>query len=228
MSRIILIPIVTLLMVSTLSAQNGKKVLVKAGTKVVDYYSHDERFRYFKFQPGQVLLKNGQSVELNLNYDILFGEMVFVQNNDTVAISKKKDIKYIALQDTFYYDNGYIESLTSVSPRIGVRKFVKLTNIIKKGAYGTNARAGSVDTFNSMSTDGNSFDLIPDEDIELKTIYIYYIRKPDGGFIELNRKNLFQLYPEKAEAIKTFIKSNKLSFDSGDDMLKLAAYIRSL
>jgi hypothetical protein len=215
-------------MVSTLSAQNGKKVLVKAGTKVVDYYSHDERFRYFKFQPGQVLLKNGQSVELNLNYDILFGEMVFVQNNDTMAISKKKDIKYIALQDTFYYDNGYIESMTSVSPKIGVRKFVKLSSIIKKGAYGTNARAGSVDTFNSISAEGNTFDLIPDEDIELKTLYLYYIMKPDGDFVELNKKNLSQLYPEKSEAIKTYIKSNKLSLDSGDDLLKLAAYIRSL
>ena len=51
-------------------------------------------------------LKMAHQIISNLIIIILFGEIEFIQANDTLYISKKKDIRFVVAQDTFFYDNG--------------------------------------------------------------------------------------------------------------------------
>ncbi len=39
---------------------------------------------------------------------------------------------------------------------------------------------------------------------------------------------LIQLFPQNEDEIKAYIKSNKVDFDSRDDLLRFADYLRSL
>ena len=211
-----------------LSAQNYKTVRVKAGTRVVDYFPVNERYRYQEFVPGQVVFKNGKSNNLKLNYNFLFGEIEFIQSADTLYISKKKDIRFVIAQDTFFYDMGYIEVISGGSIRVGLKQYVKIKEILKEGAFGTTNRVSSVDTYNSMSTNGISYDLIPKEDIEVEMTLEYYLSDPLGGFTLFTRKNVIQLFPQRADEIKAYIKSKKVDFDSRDDLLIFADYLRSL
>ncbi len=228
MRRILLLLITLMVPATGFPAQDGKKVIVKAGTSVVDYFSGADRYRYPSFVEANVLFRNGRVNKLKLNYDILFGEMVFIQDHDTLAIIKKKEIRYVALPDTFYFNDGYIELIRSETPRVGVKNIVKLNDVLKKGAYGTTARAGAVDAYDRMDRQGNAFALIPDEDLELKTVSQYYIADALGNFIEFNKKNVLQLYPEKADGIKAFIKAGRISFDSRQDMIKLAEFLHKM
>jgi hypothetical protein len=212
----------------TLSAQDYKTIRVKSGTSVVDYFPLKDRYRYKEFVPGQVLFKSGKSNNLKLNYNYLFGEIEFIQAADTLYISKKKDIKFVVAQDTFFYDNGYIEVISGGHIRVGLKQYLKIKDVLKQGALGTTNRGSSIDTYSSMSSHGISYDLVPGEDIEVQMTLEYYISKSSNDFIQFNKKSAIQLFPHRADEIKAFIKSNKVDFDSRDDLLRFADYLRSL
>jgi hypothetical protein len=212
----------------SLSAQNGKTVIVKAGTKVQDYFSLQERYRYPDFIPGVVMFKNGKFSNINLNYNILYGEIEFVQSADTMAITKKKDIRNIAAQDTFFYDNGYIELLSEGKLRVGLKQYIRIKDVLKTGAFGTTARSVSVDSYSSVSANGITYNLVPNEDIELEKMMEYYLMPSSGEFIPFTKKNVMQLFPQDEDKIKAYIKTNKVNFDSRDSLLKFADYLNGL
>ena len=212
----------------SLAAQNNKTVIVKAGTKVQDYYSFNERYLYPEFIPGVAMFKNGRSNNIDFNYNILYGEIEFVQAADTVAFAKKKDIRYIAAQDTFFYNNGYIELLSAGKLRVGLKQYIKIKDVLKTGAFGTTARSVSVESYSSVSTKGITYDLVPNEDIELEKRLEYYLMPPAGEYILFTKKNVIQLFPQDEDKIKAYIKSNKVDFESRDSLLKFAEYLNNL
>jgi len=211
----------------SLSAQENKTIIVTAGTKVDDYYTFNERYLYPEFIPGVVVFSNGTSSDIKFNYNILHGEVEFIQSNDTMALSRKKGIIYIAAQDTLIFDNGYIRLISVGQPRVGVKQYVKIKDILKKGAYGTSGRSVSIDSY-SVSSFGVAYGLTMTEDIELQNVTEYYISNSPDGFVLYTKRNVLQIFPENSDDIKSYIKINKIDFESRDDLLKLADYLRSL
>jgi hypothetical protein len=212
----------------SLSAQNYKTILVLARTKMTDYFPYKERYRYPEFIPGKVFFKNGTTNNITMNYYYLTGEIVFVQATDTLYISKKKDLLYVVALDTFYYDNGYMEVISGGELKVGLKQYIKIKDVLKEGAMGTINRVSSIDTYSSLWADGNSYGLVPNENIEVQMTLEYYISNSPGGFVQFTRKNVIQLYPKKADEIKAYVKSNKVDFDSRDDLIRFADYLRSL
>ena len=76
-----------------LLAQKKTVVIVKAGTKITDYFSAPERYLYPEFMEGTCSLTNGQITLGLFNYNLLSGEMNFVKAKDTLAISNKAQVK---------------------------------------------------------------------------------------------------------------------------------------
>jgi hypothetical protein len=212
----------------SLSAQKYKPIVVLAGTKMEDYFPVDQRFRYPEFIQGHVVFKNGTFSNIRFNYDYLTGEIVFIQAKDTLIIAKKKEVKYVVAKDTFFFDNGYIELISGGELKVGLKQYVKVKDILKKGAYGTTNRNSSIDTYKSLWANNNSFTLIPNEDIEVQMTLEYCLSDSYGGFIPFTRKSAIQLFPKNEDNIKAFIKSNKTDFESRADLLKLADYLRTL
>lgn len=213
---------------SGLKAQTYKIIVVKAHTKITDYFPVSERYLYKEFVPGQVVFKNGISRDMELNYNILYGEIEFIQSHDTLALLKKKDIKYIVAQDTFYYDKGTIEIISGGTIKVGLKDYVKVKDILKEGPYGSNVRSGSADTYTSLDVYGNLYNLVPNEDIEVQRTLEYLLFTPADGFTDFTKKNILQLFPGKSNEIKSYLKSHKVKFDSREDLLSLADYLRTL
>jgi hypothetical protein len=71
-------------------AQEDNSIIVRAGTKLIDYFPVKERYRYPDFKDGQLMFKDGKSSPGRFNYNILLGEMEFLQSRDTLAIINKK------------------------------------------------------------------------------------------------------------------------------------------
>lgn len=65
------IPLLALLVLlpSFLFSQVGKTVIVEAGTKVTDYFTQKEHYRYPGYVQGEVFFKNGKSNKLLRNHD---------------------------------------------------------------------------------------------------------------------------------------------------------------
>ena len=88
MKNIFLICSVLYLSVS-LSAQKYEPVVVKAGTKILDYFPFQERYRFPAFTPGQITFKNGNVSTIKLNYNLLMDNMEFIQSADRLIFLRK-------------------------------------------------------------------------------------------------------------------------------------------
>ncbi len=224
--------IISLLITSLwLSGQNYKPVTVKAGTRVIEYFPYKDRYMFTDFREGKILFRNGRILTNRLNYNFLLNEMQFTQSKDTLSISNtnKKDIRYIALeQDTFYIRDQYLHQIRAGRIRIFENQDIHLKDILKKGAMGTVNRSSATDSFNSMSLQGNIYDLRPEEDWVFQKTPVYFISVDRGDFVPLYRKSAIQLMPGKEDSVKDFIKTNKIDFESRDDITKLADFISGL
>lgn len=213
----------------SLSAQKNELVTVKAGTRVIDYFPLKERYRYPEFISGKVLFKDGIYSNTRLNYNFLMGEMEFIQARDTLSILNKKNIRLIVIaQDTFYYDNGYLEQITGGQFKVALKEYIKLKEVLSKDSYGTSSSGSATNSYGMLPVDGNFYKLAANKDMVFQRIQEYYFATASGGFIQFSRKNVLRQFPQKEGAIKVYLKSNKVDFSSRDDLLRFADFLRGL
>jgi hypothetical protein len=237
MRKIVLIIFSLLSFGTAIYAQNDRTVIVRAGTRVDDYFPFDMRYRYSEFIPGILVFRTGNITGKKLNYNILTGNMDFIQGHDTLALSNSRDLRYVFVRDTFYFDNGYIEIISGGDLQVGLKQYFKVSDVVKKGAYGTDNRSSFTQTYNSfyatgpassLTTQVASHKLVPAEDIELTKVMDYFLCSASIGFVKFTEKNVIKLLPQKKSEIKTYLKLNHVKFDSRDDLLKFAGYLNTL
>jgi len=229
MKRILCIICPVLLLNYPLTGQEYKDITVKAGTKVIDYFPVSVRYRYPDFADGRLQFKNGITRPGLFNYNFLLGEMEFLQSHDTLSIADKKNISFITVAlDTFFYNNGYIELISEGPVRVGLMHNIRLKTVERKGAYGTTDRNSSINTYNSMSFSGNFYKLMPNEDWVFQHTLQYYFSAPGRAFIQFTRKNVMEAFPQEKDAIKEYLKSNRIDFNSRDDLFRFAGYLGKL
>jgi hypothetical protein len=218
-----------ILITASVAAQNSDRVTVKSGTLVKSYFPPSVRYRYPDFIAGTGIMKNGAIIKDRFNYNFLLGEMEFIRSKDTLVLTNKKDLKLITMGlDTFYYSNGYLELIRSDNPRVYAKQTIALKDVEKQGAMGTTARNASVDSYSSVATGGRIYELRADGDWVFQKTCEYYISSSEKPYVLFLRKNAIQAVPGKEDEIKEFIKSEKIKFESREDLLKLAGYIGSL
>jgi len=213
----------------SLFSQKDELTTVKAGTKILDCFPISERYLYPEFTSGRVAFKNNLYSDRHLNYNYLLGEMEFIQVHDTLSIINKKDIKYISIaQDTFYYEKGFIKQLSGPGLRLGLKEFIELKEIQNKDSYGIASSGAATTSYGSMPLDGNFYKLTANKDMIFQRTRQFYLALPGSDFVLVNRKNLMGMFPSKEDEIKSYLKANKVKFDSKDDILKLTDFLKTL
>ena len=213
----------------SLSAQKNELITVKAGTRILDYFPVQKRYRYPVFTDGQVFYKSNAVSSTRFNYNLLSGEMEFIQLYDTLSIASKKDILFIAVaKDTFFYDNGFIELISGGPLKVGLKQYFKLKEVLKKDTYGTSSSGSATTSYGTLPAGGQFYKLIANEDLVFQKIQDYYISSPSNEFVPCRKKTVINLFPEEKDAIKAYLKSNKTDFNSVDDLLNLADYLQGL
>jgi len=229
MKRTIIIICSILFITNCLSAQNSKPVTVKAGERISDYFPVNERYRYPDFTEGNCIFKDGRIFHAKFNYNFLSGEIEFIQLPEIMIISNKKDISSVAIaQDTFYYHNGYLEMIRSSQPRIYLKQRIVLKEILKKGVMGTVNRNSASESVDHIVSGGMSYNLKLDADMVFQKTLEYFFSTPENDFIQITRRNIIRILPGKEEVIKNYLKSEKIDFESREDILKLAEYVSNL
>ena len=212
-----------------LLAQDQELIFVKGGTSLLDQFTVLERYLYPGFMTGRIIFNHNAYSERKLNYNYLNGEIEFLQGSDTLSIANKKDIKLIIVkEDTFYYDKEYIQQIRSDYPKVGVREFIELKEIRKKDSYGVSSSGSSRISYNTLPSDGNSYRLRTSNDMVFKRTRVYYLSTSWSGFLLFTRKNVMLLYPGDKKRIKSYLKSNRIKFESEDDLFKLTDYLGTL
>jgi hypothetical protein len=226
MKKTIFILCSLLLINNCLSAQKSKSVTVKAGTRVISYFPIAERYRYPDFTEGKVIFKSGKITPGKLNYNFLSGEMQFIQSGDTLTFANTKDLRSIAIaQDTFYYHNAYMEMIHRGKFKVFLKQVVEIKDIQKEGAFGTINRTSASESYNYMLTGGRYIDLVPTEDMVLQRTADFFYSTPENEFIQYTKKNIIKILPGKEDVIKDYLKSNKIDFESKEDILRLSDFV---
>jgi hypothetical protein len=229
MKKFMVVAVSLIQLAAGLSGQKEETITVKAGTKLLDYFTVQERYLYPEFTTGTILLRSGITSVKQLNYNLLAGEMEFTDRWDTLSIANKRDIRMITLEeDTFFYDKGYIEQIRGDFPVVGLKQFYELLEVQKKDSYGVASSGGASTSYSTMPADGRFHDLIANKDMVFRKTLQYYISTPGSGFHSYSRKNVMKLFPGNKDQIRSYLKDNKVRFDSRDDLLRLAEYLGTL
>lgn len=224
MKRTIFIIYSILFVNSCLFAQKYESVIVKAGTSVKDYFPMTERYLYPDFTEGKGIFKNGRIIPRLFNYNLLSCEMEFIQSKDTLIIAKKGELNSIVVaKDTFYYHDAYLQMIRNGQFSVYLKRGIVIRDIRKQGAMGTVNRSSASDSYNFVLIGQRSFDLKPAEDIVLQKKLEYFYSTSGNDFIHFSRKNIVKILPGKEDDIKNYIKSNKIDFESREDLLKWPA-----
>jgi len=215
--------------INFLAAQKNEIITVKPGTRIADYFPLEERFRYPEFMNGKVVLKNKKSNSAKLNYNILAGEMQFIQGRDTLSISNLTGIDYVEIAaDTFYCDNGFLEVVTGQDPAImAVKQYVKIVDTRKVGAYGSKNSTSAVETYGNYFKSRN-YEIVVNEELVLSKETEYYIGNTLNGFVLYRKNTLLKLFPRYKSDINNYINSNLVDFKDIDDLIKLTGFLQEI
>jgi hypothetical protein len=223
-----------LLQVNTL-AQDDKRFKVKSGSSITDVLSFQEMYRYPAFMKGVVFYKDGTSNEEIMNYNIVIAEMLFINSRkDTLVIDNRVGINHISISgDTFFVGDGYFEMLAGDNNiMLLMKRYVKLTDIKKEGAYGTNNSTGSIDNYTSISVGDNTstykMKVAQDMIYSFKTEYYFSNSDKEQQLTLARENNVIKMFPEKKDVIKKYIKDQSISFNKKEDLIQLTGFLQEL
>ena len=229
MKNSILIICSILLVNSCLFAQKNEKVIVKAGTRVIDNFPIADRYLYADFTAGKAIFSNDRIYPSVFNYNFVSGEMEFIKSNDTLIITDKRDLHLIVVaQDTFYYDGGYLQLIQNGQLKVYLKQIFGIKDILKKGAMGTVNRSAASESYDYWLTAGLSKDLVADIDVVFQKEELYFFSTTGKDYMRFNRKNITKILPGKADIVNNYITASKTDFESREDVLKLTDIVIKL
>lgn len=213
------------------SSQVSKKYTVPAGSTIAETIPFNELYVYPAFTEGQVYFKNGMSYPVKLNYNFLESQMQFIDpNGDTLNIADVKKIKYIAVAaDTFYFDKVYLQQLAGNNTgKILVSEKLKVGDKQKISGYEMPTSTAAIDSYNTYVTGNHSYNLTTRENLLLAKESKYYLGDASNHLMDLNKKNIYKLFPLHENEVADYLKENSINFNKQEDVIKFSGFLFSL
>ncbi|MGB3589677.1 MAG: hypothetical protein WBA23_24230 [Tunicatimonas sp.] len=143
--------------IQLLYGQKGEIYRINTGQKINEALPMEVKYRYETFQTGTVLFYNGKTSTGKLNYNILLGDMQFVdRSRDTLSLANRETIKHVKINnDLFFYDekHGYMEVVEEYpSVKLAVhQQFVPIARE-KSGGFGQSTGTSAVREYGSVNS----------------------------------------------------------------------------
>lgn len=226
-----------------LPAQVPEKYRFKKGEVVLKALPESKRYVYGNFKEGKILFVNGKLSTAKLNYNLLYGEMEYIDDSgDTLALADDLLVQNILVgPDLFYsdYQNALVKIVADFPAlKLGARE--KLVMIRDDDKVFVNPE---YDHFRKLSKDEFSKHNTPpsvkltyrqyytnplEEELLLIKVVNYFFIDQNNHFHPTKKKNIWKIYPATKGAIREFIKENNISFDQEEDLVKLVEFCNQL
>ena len=175
---------------------------------------------YKDFHEGELVLKNGETYQLDLRYDI-YGNQVHLKNNDNIyGIIHPEKIALIVIDTVSLLYCNYGNSPGNKSSRKGsyfiLKNDGKCKLLIRKNMRIQDAEPPKV-----------LQDAKPARFIH--TMDTYYLKPEDNNAVPVrNEKDVISVLSDKKEAVTTFMNTNNTSINKIEDITALVDYYNSL
>ncbi|MDO9376138.1 MAG: hypothetical protein V4725_03240 [Bacteroidota bacterium] len=189
-------------------------------------------FLYPDFKKGKVLLKNKSEQQAIFNYNMLFQQMIYVQNSVMMALDEidKIDTVFVDTVKFVPVDTSFYEvRLSNTNLPLFIKYQVDITPAAPATPYGGRSQTGAVQNITSYRFGvATPYQLKVSDAYNVRRFAEYYIKRADN-FVHLkNAKHLKYLYPNQEKAIGMFIKQHHPSFNNTGDMERLVSFMSNL
>jgi hypothetical protein len=184
------------------------------------------QFLYPEFTAGTITLKNGTTQSFDLNYNTLSGKMVFKLEGEIYEVVNPGLIDTVFLRDTRFITIGrsYYEVLYEAPVTLFVQYSGKLIPPPKPAGYGGTSQTSSTTVISSLLRSDGAYNMSLPADYEVTIHPVYWVRVNDRINDFINRKQVYDIFPDKKSDIKAFIKDNRIKFDEKADMIELIKF----
>lgn len=228
----IIFGILCICLCSQLTAQEQKVFVLNPGQKILDVLTLSDIFLYPEFKTGIVYYRDNRAGSSKLNYNLITGEMLFIQSaKDTVALADEPTIKLITIDsDQFIYNvsgKGYFQIKDTCKKISLLRKeSIRFADSKKIGLFGQPIIAAA-DQITSLSASGQVYNLTANERTEMIKQADYFFQDQNGKLYPATKKNATRVFEKYKEAVETFLQSKEIDFTKEADLKEFFAYIRT-
>lgn len=215
-------------------AQSPDIIRIKGGVggeKAVPFAS---RYRYNQFRPGRILYVDGTTAAARLNYNILLGEMQFIDSRgDTLALTDEPVVRLIGVdQDAFCYDRakGYLELLADYNGvKLAAKQGLRMAKPEKQGGYGQSSGSSAITTYQFYSSGSTSMNRLDGQgDVILIKDKIYFIVDQNNRSYPLNKASVLKVFGKHREQVTAYLASESVDFRQEEALKKLLKYCSEL
>lgn len=203
---------------------------VTAGQQAHEVLPAKVKYRYEAFQPGTVSFYSGKTSNGNLNYNILLGDMQFVdRSRDTLSLAEEQTIKQIKISDDTYLYNdkyGFLEVVQAYSQvKLAIhQQFVPISQE-KMGAYGQSSGTSAISNYSSVSTSGGAMQPLEQQgDVLISKKATYLLIDKNQRVRRANRSGILRAFRKQKKAIESYIEEQQIDFHQLEDLQKLLQY----
>ncbi|RDV13368.1 hypothetical protein DXT99_20330 [Pontibacter diazotrophicus] len=219
---------------SLVQAQTAKEYKVKDGEAAADAISALHLYRYPAFQQGQVVYTNGKFSSATFNYNLLLGEVQFINaQGDTLTLGREPALISVSVgESTFLYnpEEGYAEVVADYNTlRLGRRQKLESAGTEKVGAYNQSTRASAIESKSSyLTSSGRRFNLSSGGSEVFSEKVSFYLIDESNRFHRATKSSVSRLFPNHKKEIYGYVKEHSLNLSREEDLKQLLQFCSAL
>ena len=208
-----LFSLVALFMPLALFAQNRQLEFEATLPDSVKYYVPE-------FTTGSIVFTDGGFSTGKLNISVVDQTVRFVdKSGEILSLSNQDQVDRVVIGKYLFLRNGkefaaVVRSADEAS-LVVTRRFV-FERDKKKGAFGARSETTNISSVASASSEsGISFDLSTTSEYRIDTVPYLYRKK---RFYPITRKNLLKFFPDKKEAVSSYLDNHDVNLQKVEDV----------
>lgn len=184
------------------------------------------QFLLHHFDSSIVKLKTGEFSKAFMNYNTLTEKMAFYQKGSVLDLIRPENVDTVYIGERVFIPFEKVFYEVILKDRISF--FIQhKSDLISKGrpaALGTTSQTSGINSVSKMVGPKNSYNLKLPEEFDIKPYKIYWIMMNDKMQRFMNERQLLNIFPEKKDQLKDFIKKSDLNLTNPDDLIEIATF----
>ena len=213
------------------NAQEREIIEAVSGEDLNKRVKQHMQYLFPEFSDGFVYLKGMRSAG-KLNYNMLVGEMQFIDNENQVLALNTDDVQMVNIDNRKFYPFNKMEFveelLVAGNLQLQIRRKGNVASHSKKGAYGMSSSTSAITSYNSIQGADRTHNLSVIENVMISLNKFYYLVIDNKRFLIKNQKTFTKQFSQHKTQIEAFVKDQNISFDNEDDLITLVKYCNTL
>ncbi|MBD2704734.1 hypothetical protein IC229_29130 [Spirosoma sp. BT702] len=216
------------------SSQNPEVIRVKGGLANAKAIPLADQYQYSQFREGKILYTSGQVATALCNYNVLVGEMQFINaSHDTLALADEMLIRLIGIgEDVYVYHRryGYLKVTSEHGKyKLAEKQGIKTVKSDKLGGYNQSTGVSSVVNYQFYSTgNGSVRPLETKGDVLLFKEKVYYFIDQNNLPHRAIKAGLLTIFRKNRADVTTYLDKENVDFRREENLKKLLNYCSEL